>query len=74
MDRAVCIEKKLFRAVKEEHHNCLDCDIFKQAPPDDPHRYPLCYQYNMMGKRTESTRGLIVNWCARHPSYIWKRD
>jgi len=72
-DRDVCIKRRLFRAVKMPHTSCLVCDIFQESHITAPHQYPLCYTHNMKGQETDSQWGLVVNWCKRHPGYIWKR-
>lgn len=71
--KTIRIDDTVYEAVKEKHENCMGCDIFKHSKINSPHHYPLCYEYDMKGKWTDSGRGVIVNWCASHPIYIWKK-
>lgn len=71
--RVVCIGKAVFRSTRSSQP-CKDCDILKESHLTAPHQYPLCYTHNMQGKQTDGTRGLIVNWCARHAGHTWKKD
>jgi len=72
--RCVSINGKEYISVKEPRSRCKDCDIFKDSRIRAPHQYPLCYTHTMSGKEADyGTRGLIVNYCARHQSWIWKK-
>lgn len=73
IQRVVRIGKTMFRS-SIGGVSCRDCDIFKASRITAPHQYPLCYTHNMQGKETASERGLIVNWCRRHPNHTWKKD
>ena len=72
MDRQVTIEGTTYRFVKVRHKTCDNCDIFKAAPPrifDSP----LCCKYNTRGNRSDTDYGLVVNLCARHRAYLFKK-
>lgn len=71
--RSVVIGGVEYQFVKIPHDSCKDCDILKDSHIAHPHQYPLCFTHNTRGKETDSDFGLIVNLCARHKGYLWKK-
>ena len=72
MEKQVTIDGTTYRFEKVDHRDCTDCDIYKAEPPGI-FDTPLCCKYNARGKRIYTYRGLVANFCARHPAYLFKK-